>query len=163
MYVFVFISLKIPFRRSQLFDSRCSWFRSSWHWSTAEGGISLLKNVFLLKIYVCKSHQDVDVSILGYFITVERLRIMDFAVANTEEPYTLLVPYPKEKSPLLGPYRPFQSTVGQVKGVSLGLRNKCMKHEYYKKSAGLDNVSRFSHCRHRRLIFAIHYICSCYE
>ena len=55
--------------------------------------------------------KDVDISSLGYVVTMGRLRFMDFTVPTLIESYALIVPYPQERSLVLGPLKPFQSEV----------------------------------------------------
>ena len=55
--------------------------------------------------------KDVDISSLGYVVTMGRLRFMDFTVPTLLESYVLIVPYPQERSLVLGPLKPFQSEV----------------------------------------------------
>ena len=55
--------------------------------------------------------KDVDISSLGYVVTMGRLRFMDFTVPTLIESYVLIVPYPQERSLVLGPLKPFQSEV----------------------------------------------------
>ena len=59
-------------------------------------------------------NQEVDMAPFGIMPSPEKYQIIDMSVPVMIEQYYIVVPWPKEKSRLLAPIRPFQPIVMMI-------------------------------------------------